>query len=51
MGHREIVMQRTGAVRKTSAPMIALHLMIGALGFGLRPCASFQEKLRQLVGK
>jgi hypothetical protein len=24
---------------------------LGALGFGLRPCASFQEKLRQLVGK
>jgi hypothetical protein len=31
--------------------MTNLHLMIGALGFALRPCAGFQEKLRQLVGQ
>jgi hypothetical protein len=54
MGHREIVMQRTGAVRKTSAPMTALHLMIGALGFGLR-MRKFSGKTastrRQMISK
>jgi hypothetical protein len=51
MGHREIVMQRTGAAKKRTRVITTPHSKVAALEIRLRACASFQEKLRQLLCK
>jgi hypothetical protein len=56
MGHPVIVMRRIGygqnGARATTIRTITMpHTTIAALAIRLRACASFQEKLRQLVGK
>jgi hypothetical protein len=56
MGHPVIVMQRirhgqNGARAITTRTIAMPHTTIAALAIRLRAHASFQEKLRQLVGK
>jgi hypothetical protein len=52
MDHREIVMQRSRRGQKTNARVIITpHSKIAALEIRLHACASFQEKLHQLLGK
>jgi hypothetical protein len=51
MGHPEIVMQRSQRGQKRTRVTTTLHFTIAVLEIRLRPRASFQEKLRQLLGK